>query len=137
MWVLLALLVALGLVVAILPSSRRAVDKKSSSDVAAAATPHQKSEACNTCAADGTGCYADRMLRHVVQNEPQYFEDEELDAYRGTPADAYTAEQEEQFAEVLHTLQEEEVADWLHALSLRGVELPAALRDEAVMLMKG
>ena len=137
MWVLILLLVALGVVAAILQMKQCTTDGDIVANSASDKVRSQGSEACNTCAADGTGCYADRMLRHAVQNEPQYFEDEELDAYCGTPADAYTVTQEEQFAEVLHTLKQEEVADWLHALALRGIEFPAALRDEAVMLMKG
>lgn len=94
------------------------------------------SEACDTCAADGTGCYADRMLRHAVQEKPSYFNDEELDAFQGLSADSYSPSQSEQFAEVLHTLRSEEVADWLHSLSLRGIALPTSLRDEAVMLLQ-
>ena len=136
MWVLILLLVALGVVAAILQKKQCSTDGDFVVNSASDKVHSQGSEACNTCAADGIGCYADRLLRHAVQNEPRYFEDEELDAYCGIPADAYTVTQEEQFAEVLHTLKQEEVADWLHALALRGIELPATLRDEAVMLIK-
>ncbi len=139
MWVLLALLVVLGLIAAFL-QMRDKTDKSEETDtdagLSSAAASHQKSEACNTCAADGTGCYAERMMRHSSQEKPQYFDDEELDALSGIPADKYTPEQVELFDEVLQTLRKEEVADWLHALSMRHIEFPASLRDEAIMLMQ-
>lgn len=153
MWVLLALLLALGIFAAAMgwraPKDADVAGKTSDStnETAAAVTPDETSgtpkasphdsAACHTCAAENTGCYAERMLRHATQVEPQYFEDEELDAYRGISAETYSPEQEEEFAEVLHTLKEEEVADWLHALTLRGIELPVALREEAVMMLQG
>lgn len=138
MWVLLLLLTLLCVVAALFglfQRERKADDASSilkTEDPVGANAP----EACNTCAAEGTGCYAERMLRHSVSAEPVYFDDEELDAFRGTPADAYTSEQIALFEDVLQTLRTEEIADWLHALSQRGVELPIALRDEAVMLLQ-
>lgn len=136
MWVLVVLLVALGLVAALL--QRRDYDVSSEKALSDEETVvPATAEACNTCAAEGSGCYAERMIRHAANVEPLYFEDEELDAYKGTPADGYTSAQQEEFAEVLHTLRQEEVADWLHALSRRGIDLPTSLRDEAIMLMQG
>ncbi len=139
MWVLLVLLVVLGFVAAFL-QLRAKSDHSDEADTDAGTSPapssHQKSEACNTCAADGTGCYAERMMRHTAQEEPQYFDDEELDALKEIPADKYTPEQVELFDDVLHTLRKEEVADWLHALSMRHIEFPASLRDEAIMLLQ-
>ena len=65
-----------------------------------------------------------------------YFDDEELDAYKGIGADDYTEEQTEQFNEVLTTMQPGEVADWLRSLELRGINLPTTLKDEALMLIQ-
>lgn len=135
LFLLLALLCVFAALFGLLQRDRKADDtssileKKNSEEAKA-------SDACNTCAAEGTGCYAERMLRHSVSAEPVYFDDEELDAFRGISADAYTSEQITLFEDVLQTLRTEEVADWLHALSQRGVELPAVLRDEAVMLLQ-
>ncbi len=67
--------------------------------------------------------------------EVVYFDDEELDAYRGREADAYTDEEVEEFRYVLETMRTEEVAEWLHSLELRQVNLPTELRDEAFMLI--
>ncbi|MBQ7635074.1 MAG: hypothetical protein IJS89_05830 [Bacteroidaceae bacterium] len=137
MWVLLLMLLTLGIFAALLGLRRtqpRAVD---TTKLVGDDEDEPAAENCNACAAEGTGCYAERMLRHAAQTAPQYFEDEELDRFAGTPAGNYSTEQAALFAEVLRTLRAEEVADWLHALTLRGIELPASLRDEAILLMQG
>lgn len=61
-----------------------------------------------------------------------YFDDEELDAYRDIPADAYDDKQIDEFREVLYTLRAGEVEDWLISLEKRGVQLPEILRQEAI-----
>lgn len=70
-----------------------------------------------------------------LKEEPDYYEDEELDDYRGKASDAYTAAEVEQFEEVLTTMRPEEVHGWLRSLQLRGVALPDALKDEAYMIV--
>ena len=64
-----------------------------------------------------------------------YYDDEELDVFKGRPSDSYTDEEVEQFSEVLYTLQEVEVAGWLRSLQLRGINLPDALKDEAFLIV--
>lgn len=64
-----------------------------------------------------------------------YFDDEELDAYKQIPADAYTDEQIEAFREVMYTLRPEEVEDWLISLEKREIQLPEILRPEAFELL--
>ena len=66
----------------------------------------------------------------------EYFDDEELDRFRGRSGDSYTEAEEEEFRAVLETTLTREVGDWLRSLQLRGIELPESLRDEAVMLME-
>lgn len=93
---------------------------------------------CNQGGVCGVSCFCDdEGLRRQMSEEIVYFEDEELDAFRGVDADAYTEEQTEAFAEVLTTLQPQEVADWLHSLQLRGIALPLSLKEEAIMMMEG
>ena len=69
--------------------------------------------------------------------EIEYFDDEELDRFRGRRADGYTDEEAGEFAEVMYTMRPEEVKDWLRSLRLRGVSLPDQLKDEAYMLAEG
>lgn len=66
----------------------------------------------------------------------EYFDDEELDAFKGRPSNQYTDEEVEQFAEVLESLRPEEVTAWGRSLHLRGIELPDILKDEYVAMVK-
>ncbi|MDE6416150.1 MAG: phospholipase [Duncaniella sp.] len=65
---------------------------------------------------------------------PEYFDDEELDVYAGRGADEYTPEETEQFRDVLFTLLPEDVEPWGFSLQARGIEMPAPIHDEWVML---
>ncbi len=75
------------------------------------------------------------LLMKAAAEPIEYFDDEELDRFRGRAADAYTPAEEEEFREVLYTTLKREVGDWLRSLQLRGIELPEGIRDEALMLM--
>ncbi len=61
-----------------------------------------------------------------------YFEDEELDIFRGIEANRYDDRQIELFRDILYTLRKEEVEDWLISLKKRGVNLPEILNPEAL-----
>lgn len=85
----------------------------------------------------GVSCFCDdAALRRRLSEEIVYFDDEELDAYKGIAPQDYTPAQTEEFSEVLTTLRPDEIADWLHSLQLRGISLPDALRDEATIMME-
>lgn len=71
----------------------------------------------------------------LLEAEPEYYDDEELDRFRGRPADLYGDAEVEEFEEVLTTMRPDEVHGWLRSLSQRGINLPEALRDEAFMLI--
>lgn len=64
----------------------------------------------------------------------EYYDDEELDAYRGRSAGSYTPEETDEFREVLDTMRPAEVGGWLRSLSLRGISLPADLQARALSL---
>lgn len=64
-----------------------------------------------------------------------YFDDEDLDAYKSIPADAYTDEQIEIFRDVLYTLRTEDLEDWLISLEKRNINLPEILRPEAFEML--
>ena len=66
----------------------------------------------------------------------EYFDDEELDRFKGRRSDDYTDDEAAQFAEVMYTMKPEEVKDWVVSLGLRGVSLPDQLKDEAMLLME-
>ena len=100
----------------------------------ASAPSAERPEVCKTCATGDESCYADKMLRGENCLEAVYFDDEDLDAYKGKPAEAYSEAEAEEFRQVLYTMKPGEVGEWLHSLGLRGIELPTELRDEALML---
>ena len=76
----------------------------------------------------GVNCFCDVMPKQCDQSEEiVYFEDEELDAYKGIAADAYTEQQVAEFEEVLTTMRPNEVPQWLHSLHMRGIELPSQI----------
>jgi hypothetical protein len=84
----------------------------------------------------GQHAVCERNLLPATAGESlEYYDDEELDAWRGMPSDAYPEQAEEAFREVLYTLRENEVAAWLRSLQRRGVHLPDALKDEAFLIV--
>ncbi|MBN2166987.1 MAG: hypothetical protein JW717_11970 [Marinilabiliaceae bacterium] len=64
-----------------------------------------------------------------------YFEDEELDAFKGISPHDYNDNNIEEFREVLTTLKEFEVAGWLRSLQLRGIVPPYIVKEEALMIV--
>lgn len=89
---------------------------------------------CTTCADYGTQCEAVCMMNAAV-SEIIYFEDEELDRFKGKSSDAYTDAETEEFREVLYTMKPEEVPEWNRSLVLRGINLPNGIKDELMLLM--
>lgn len=64
-----------------------------------------------------------------------YYNDEELDIYRGRDAEDYSEQEVEQFRDVLFTMRRDEVPDWLDCLVKRGVNLPSELVSETRLLI--
>ncbi|MDR2679813.1 MAG: phospholipase [Tannerella sp.] len=87
------------------------------------------------CCGQHEVCERDSLLAAAGKNI-EYYEDEELDAYRGTAPDGYNEKEIEEFRDTLYTLRETEVAGWLHSLQLRGINLPEQLKDEALLIME-
>lgn len=88
-------------------------------------------EAAPECCGQHAVCERDKIIDETVE----YFDDEELDSFVGRAADAYSADEVEQFRDVLLTLRPEEALDWSRSLERRGIVLPAALRDELLILI--
>lgn len=86
------------------------------------------------CCGQHQTCEKESLLA-AVSKQIEYYDDEELDAYRGVASDAYTSEQVEQFRDILFTMQEIEVAGWVRSLQLRAIELPDELKDEVFLIV--
>ena len=95
--------------------------------------PHIKKRPEGCCGKHAV-CEKDEMAAALAQ-PIEYFDDEELDSFKGRPSDSYTPQEVEQFEEVMTTMQPQEVAAWLRSLQLRSVNLPDDLKDEAMLLM--
>ncbi len=64
-----------------------------------------------------------------------YYEDEELDRFRGRSENDYDDGEIEEFREVLLTLRPEEIAGWVRSVTARGITLPSGVRDELLMIV--
>jgi hypothetical protein len=71
----------------------------------------------------------------AATKEIEYFDDEELDAYKGRAAESYNDDEVGDFEYVLETMKPHEVADWCRSLVMRGINLPEQVRDEAIMII--
>lgn len=114
------------------------IKKYSSADAGEGETPDVGEEAHGhvppaTCCGAHEVCEAETLL--ILTDEVIYYDDEELDRFRGKGPDDYSADEADEFREVLLTLQPHEVAGWLRSLNLRRVEPPADVRDEALMVV--
>lgn len=86
------------------------------------------------CCGQHETCEKESLLA-AVSKEIVYYNDEELDRFRGTPSDMYQEADVEEFREVLYTMRDDEVAGWVRSLQLRGVELPDELKDEVFLIV--
>ena len=86
------------------------------------------------CCGQHQTCEKESLLA-AVSRQIEYYDDEELDEYRGIPSDGYAPEQVEQGRDILYTMKEVEVAGWVRSLQLRAVELPDELKDEVFLIV--
>ncbi len=133
MWYILLSLVCLGLVAALLGYLRNRKLQKMLERGEISEIPEAK-EIPEECCGQHETCERDSLLA-AVSKAIEYYDDEELDRFKGVESDAYEEEAVDEFREVLYTLQEVEVAGWLRSLQLRGVNLPDALKDEAFLIV--
>ncbi len=85
------------------------------------------------CCGSHAVCERDSLLSST--EEIIYFDDEELDALSGIPADEMTDQQVKMIEDVFFTLREQDVAGWLRSIQLRRIELPQFIRDEAFLVV--
>lgn len=65
----------------------------------------------------------------------EYFDDEELNLYKGRNAADYSDDEAEEFREVIYTMQQQDVATWCRSVTLRGIEVPNQVKDELLLLV--
>lgn len=90
---------------------------------------------------DGSeGCCGMHMVCEKTNLSPLtgeivYYDDEELDRFRGREPESYTAEETEEFRDVLMTLLPEDVAGWSRSIQVREIALPTEVRDELLLIV--
>lgn len=91
---------------------------------------------CSSC--DGTNVKCEQVCQMEAATKPaEYYDDEELDAFRGRRSDEYNDEEATMFAEVLETLRPDEVRPWSRSLIVRGINMPDQIKDEFIALAEG
>ena len=86
------------------------------------------------CCGQHAVCERDSLLAGVSR-KIEYYDDDELDRFRGTPSDGYNDEEADAFREVLYTMQPDDVPGWVRSLQLRGVSLPDGVKDEIILIV--
>lgn len=86
------------------------------------------------CCGQHATCERDSLLAEMSPTI-EYYDDEELDRYAGRGADSYNDTEAEEFRDVLLTMPNDNIAGWARSLQLRGINLPADVRDELLMIV--
>lgn len=79
-------------------------------------------------------CERDSLLASVSP-DIVYYDDEELDRFVGRGPGDYSDEEIEEFRDVLLTLLPEDIAGWGRSIQLRGLQLPAPIKEELLMIV--
>ena len=86
------------------------------------------------CCGQHEVCEKESLLAAVSQ-QIEYYDDEELDRFKGRRGDEYSEEETEEFRNILYTMRQEEVAGWIRSLQLRQVNLPDEVKDEVFLIV--
>ena len=90
------------------------------------------------CADESCGirpiCPSEQILMGECKQEVVYYDDEELDAFAGRDSLAYTPYEEEQWRDVLYTLQPSDLLGWGQSIKHRGLVMPASIHAEFLQL---
>ena len=137
----LILFVALGIVILIIFEVRARKQQRANSEPSE--RPITNSEASNSreaasdsddgCCGEHLVCERETLLQTNAKVE--YYDDEELDALSGIPAEDYTEEQYQMIREVFNTLQAKDVPGWVRSIQLRNIQLPLDVREEALLIV--
>lgn len=123
--IIFSALLLVGLLLKFLDSRTPEAEKKA---------PEPQPEVPEECCGQHEVCERESLLA-AVSERIEYFDDEELDRFRGRSASDYSPEEAEEFRQVLLSTREDEVAAWSRSLQLRGIELPESVRDELILIV--
>lgn len=101
-----------------------------------ALTPDSSGEEGESEECCGMHAVCEKTSLSPLSTEFEYYDDEELDRFKGRLADSYTPEECEEFREVLMTLLPADVAGWSRSLQVREIALPEDVREELLMIVR-
>ena len=85
---------------------------------------------------DGECCGKHSNCSKGHNTDNLYFEDEELDRFKGKKQEDYTDTEIEEFRHILYTMRTEEVDTWAHCLQTRGIEIPQEIKEEILLMLQ-
>lgn len=91
---------------------------------------------CATCSGINDDCEQTCMMEAATK-EVEYYDDEELDRFKGKESSEYTDDEAEEFSEVLHTMRPDEAKGWNRSLILRGINVPNQIKDDLITMIEG
>lgn len=128
----LILFVCLGVFIVVIFEIRARKEQQKDTS-APAKTPSKPAVSDGECCGQHLVCERETLLQTNAKIE--YYDDEELDSLAGIAPEDYTEEQHQMMREVFDTLQEKDVAGWVRSLQLRNIQLPADIREEALLIV--
>lgn len=128
----LILFVCLGVFIVVVFEIRARKEQKKDTSAPEQTTP-KPVVTDGECCGQHLVCERETLLQTNAQIE--YYDDEELDALAGIAPEDYTKEQHQMMREVFDTLQEKDVPGWVRSLQLRNIQLPADIREEALLIV--
>lgn len=88
----------------------------------------------NGCCGAHEVCERDSMIA-AFPEDPEYFDDEELDQYANRSSDEFTDGEVEEFRNIFYSVLDMEKPRWVRSLQMRGISLPDQLKDEVLMVV--
>lgn len=85
---------------------------------------------------DGVCCGKHTNCAKGYDNSNLYFDDEELDRFKGVKAEEYSEDDAEEFRNILYTMRTEEIDTWVHCLQTRGIEIPKEVKEEILLILQ-
>lgn len=87
-----------------------------------------------TCCGQHNTCEKDSLINSFVE-DIDYFDDEELDKYKGRTAEDYISSEVDEFREVFYTMNDEDKPRWIRSLLQREIDIPNQIKDEVFMII--
>lgn len=129
--ILIGILAIVGMGVIVGASTLISRHNSSEPDVVAPATGD-----CATCSGINDDCEQTCMMKAATK-EVEYYDDEELDRFKGKESGEYTDDEAEEFSEVLYTMRPDEAKGWNRSLILRGINVPNQIKDDLITMIEG